>query len=569
VHKLLARQLNRAFGGVVPAGLDGFLRAIDDAYHSSDADRAGVERSLELMSQELSERNERLRRDIDAQRRIEEALRQREVEFLDLIQNIPQMIMVQRGSTYVFVNRSGLNTLGYESIDELAGVPVLDLIHPDDRQIVAGHMSSIDQSGTLEGRVEVRFLRRDGDNATVEITLVREMLFDGKPAVLLAGTDVTEQKKLRQRLLLADRLASVGTLAAGVAHEINNPLAYVLGNLNYVAERVERLTCLDDDEEDDELREAVTEAVQGANRVREIVQGMKIFSRADQDSTDEVDLASVLDSAISIANNEIRHRARLVKDYDNVPLILGNAGRLGQVFVNLLVNAAQAIADGAADLNEVRVGLKTVGGMVNITVRDTGEGMPPEVQRRIFDPFFTTKPIGVGSGLGLAICHGIIASHGGEIQVESQAGKGTTFTVRLPIRECTKATEPQAETPALSTPTARRVLVVDDDPLVGKSLRRTLGAHDVDLVTNGKQAIEHLEQRRYEVIISDLMMPEMTGMEFHQVVAARWPEHAASMVFLTGGAFSAAAIAFLERVPNRKLEKPFDANALRALVNGE
>jgi CheY-like chemotaxis protein len=257
-----------------------------------------------------------------------------------------------------------------------------------------------------------------------------------------------------------------------------------------------------------------------------------------------------------------------VKSYQAVPVIVGNAGRLGQVFVNLLVNAAQAITDGSADRNEVRVGLVNEGDRVKITVEDTGSGMPPEVQRRIFDPFFTTKPIGVGSGLGLAICHGIISGHGGEIQVESEEGKGTTFTVWLPVRLAEQLT---TETRVVLKPRPnlrRRILVVDDEPLVGKSLRRTLCEHEVEVVTSGKAALNRLaDGDPYDLIFCDLMMPEMTGMDLHAEIATRWPRLAERMVFLTGGAFSNAARAFLERVPNRKFEKPYDGAELRALAN--
>ncbi len=568
MHKLLTRQLKRAFGAEVPAGLDRLLQAVDDAYQSADADRASVERSLDLMSTELFQRNDQLRRDLEVQQRTEEALRQREAEFLDLIQNVPQVILVRQGDHFVFVNRSGLDVLGYRTADEIRPIPVLSLFHPDEREQAVRCMAHVEATGRYDGPVEMRFLRADGDVVTVEIALARTIAFLGQEAVLIAGQDVTERKKLQQRLLLADRMASVGTLAAGVAHEINNPLAYVLANLGFAAELMPSLIAGAAGRDADEFREALAEAVQGAKRVQEIVKGMKIFSRADQEKTTAIDLAAVVDSALGIAHNEIRHRARVVKEYGEVPLVLGNEGRLGQVFVNLLVNAAQAIPDGAASANEIRIAITAEGTRVKVTIRDTGSGMPPEVQRRIFDPFFTTKPIGVGSGLGLAICHGIIVGHGGEIGVESAPGQGTTFTVSLPGGAGVDVPSPlAAEAPSTQAP-RRRVLVIDDEALVGKSVRRTLRDHDVEVVTTGRQAIERFDRgQRYEVIVCDLMMPEMTGMDLHRAVTARWPDLATRIVFLTGGAFSTAASDFLQQVTNRMIEKPFEPGALRALVN--
>src|SRR4029079_12566875 len=183
----------------------------------------------------------------------------------------------------------------------------------------------------------------------------------------------------------------------------------------------------------DEAGEGLAEARQGAERVRNIVRDLRVFARGDEEQSGPVALRRVLDSSINIAWNEIRHRARLVKDYGDTPMVEANESRLGQVFLNLLLNAAHAISEGETERNEIRVSTRTDGrGHAIIEIRDTGGGIPPDIRDRIFDPFFTTKAAGEGTGLGLWICSGILSALGGEISVDSDVGRGSTFRVMLP-----------------------------------------------------------------------------------------------------------------------------------------
>jgi signal transduction histidine kinase len=247
-------------------------------------------------------------------------------------------------------------------------------------------------------------------------------------------TDVTERKRLQTRLAIADRMVSIGTLAAGVAHELNNPLAYVLGNIDFSLERLRAIGA--DEGVREALRECATalqEARAGGAKMREIVGHMRLFSRAEEDLRAPVQIGAALRAALALADHEIRHRARIVLELAPVPPVLANESRLSQVFLNLLINAAQAIPEGHVDRNEIRVTVRVEEpGRVQIAVRDTGSGIAPEHRARLFDPFFTTKPVGIGTGLGLSICHGIVTALGGEIDVESEVGKGSTFRMTLP-----------------------------------------------------------------------------------------------------------------------------------------
>ncbi|WP_239470466.1 sensor histidine kinase [Archangium violaceum] len=256
-----------------------------------------------------------------------------------------------------------------------------------------------------------------------------------------------ELEEANGQLLFADRLATVGQLAASVGHEINNPLAFILGNLGYVREELGRQGTPSSLEREEWL-EALAEAQEGAERVRLLVQDLKLLSRADDAGSEAVDLGAVLRSASKMAAHEIRLRARLVMQSEGVPRVHGNAARLCQVFLNLLLNAAHAITPGAVERNEIRlIARRGEGSRVLVEVSDTGCGIPPENLERIFRPFFTTKPAGVGSGLGLSVCHRIITAHGGDLSVESEPGRGTTFRVSLPVHS---AEQPSAPAPLVA-----------------------------------------------------------------------------------------------------------------------
>jgi CheY-like chemotaxis protein len=305
--------------------------------------------------------------------------------------------------------------------------------------------------------------------------------------------------------------------------------------------------------------------------MRDIVRDLRTFTRgADEDRRVHVDVRRVLDASINLAWNEIRHRARLVKEYGDIPPVMANEARLGQVFLNLLVNAAQALPEGGAEENVIRVVTFAVEGDVCVEVRDTGAGVAREHLGRIFDPFFTTKPVGVGTGLGLWICQGIVSSLGGQISAENTPGGGAVFRVLLPAATGPADEHSPIRRPSPPPPTAPRlrVLIVDDEVAIGRTLAIGL-ADDFEVATaeSGRQALELLgAEDRFDVVLCDLMMPEVSGMEVYERVAERWPRLATRFVFVTGGAFTERARAFVERVGAPVLEKPFELASLSALL---
>ncbi|HVY40695.1 MAG TPA: response regulator [Polyangia bacterium] len=394
-----------------------------------------------------------------------------------------------------------------------------------------------------------------------------------------------ERRTIREQLLISERMASMGTLAAGVAHEINNPLSVVAGNLHVIRKELEsmsrhlaagagsaatgggelvaRLTA-----STDSLRDAVRDAEEASERVRAIVRDLRVFSRPEDDRRAAVDIHRVLESALRMARNELRQRARVELSFGEVPAVDGNEGRLGQIFLNLIVNAAHAIPEGRSLDNTVSVATRLEGDMVVVEISDTGSGIAPEIMPRIFDAFFTTKPIGVGTGLGLAICHRLLTAMNGRVEVDTTPGVGSTFRVFLPRAHAGRTPEVAEPAPA-SVARGRRcsVLVIEDEPALGRVLGRLLAPNKVTAILRAREALARIRAgEEFNLVLCDLMMPEMTGMEFHSELARTDRAAADRIVFMTGGAVTADARAFLEAVPNVQLDKPLDIPRLRRLV---
>lgn len=250
------------------------------------------------------------------------------------------------------------------------------------------------------------------------------------------GESQEQLKAAQTKLLYTDRMAIVGQLAAGVGHEINTPLASVISHLGYVHKALGQVREIQSEEEWEDLRTVVAEARQSAERVKTIVKDLKSLAQADESSRGPVDLAAVVHTAVNMVSHQLRERARVVEDCATVPPVHGNPARLGQVFLNLILNAVQAIPKGNPEANEIRLVARVeTPGQVVVEVSDTGQGIPEEYLGRIFDPFFTTKAVGEGAGLGLSVCHSIITGLQGSIRVESQVGRGTTFHITLPVAE--------------------------------------------------------------------------------------------------------------------------------------
>jgi len=413
----------------------------------------------------------------------------------------------------------------------------------------------------------------DVDDSAAPIVDVQGQTLGG----VVVFRDISGRKRMEERLAVAERMASIGTMAAGMAHEINNPLAAVLGNVGFVLESLKRLQEQNNGRDPvlssqlDECLQSLQDADVAGERIIKTIADLKRLSRLDRVDTECLDLPDVLDAAVKVSEHQLRHHARLERCYGTTPFVSAAESQLVQVFTNLLVNAAQAIGDGRAASNRITVStFSDENGWAVVQIEDTGPGIPKADLKRIFDPFFSSKPMGIGMGLGLSICHNIIASLRGEIVVDSTVGVGTTFRVTLPPAPMPETANAEPSTAAQGVepdPSVARILVIDDEPVIRRLVARVLHPHDVVIESGGRTALDRLDQgERFDLILCDLMMPEMTGADVYREIQEKYPEMQSRVIFLTGGAFSPSIVEFLESVSNVTLSKPFTIQELRSIV---
>lgn len=503
--------------------------------------------------------------DITEQRRIESELRESESRHRSLLEGLPDYVgVIDSDRRITYVNRTGPSF----TLEQVVGSNVYATIAPAFRDRAREAIDTAFRTGEVtEYATEVPEAQRHYSCRCAPVVI------DGETAaVIVIATDVSDRVRAEKRLRLADRMTSMGSLVAGLAHELQNPLTYVIGNLSYALGNLDALQHSTDRATWLKHRANLQESLDGARRAAGIISDLSTFARGDDETeTKEVDLRPVLQSCIRMASNEIRHRARLVVGLDGVPPVSGNASRLGQVFLNLIMNASQAIPDGAASDHVIEVIGKMRGSdTVAVEVRDTGHGIPDDIMERLFDPFFTTKSVGEGTGLGLSICNEIVTSLGGRIEVESAVGRGSVFRVLLPrfVGQRDPAA-PAAASPGDGKSRRRRILIIDDDDGVRRSLELLLEHHEVVGVSSGREALQLLEtDSGFTRILCDLMMPNMSGIDVFHELARRPGRLHERIVFITGGAFSPRARSFLRSIDNLCLAKPFNLDELETAVRG-
>jgi signal transduction histidine kinase len=400
-----------------------------------------------------------------------------------------------------------------------------------------------------------------------------------------------------RQLFQADRLAAIGQLAAGLAHEINNPACYVMANLSVQTQllgrfraalgELEGLARSGQDRADacslaallerhrlresvEQLEETLRENHQGLDRIRSVARDLHTFSRLEAGEIELVDLVEVIRSAVNMVGHEIRHRGILELDLEALPSLPAHRAKLGQVMTNLLVNAAQAIPEGTANQHRIRVSARLRTDRIVLQVTDTGTGIEADQLEHIFEPFVAAQARGDGTGLGLALCRDIVRQHAGEIRATSQPGRGSCFEVELPIANGLQVQAwpaPHPEAPASSAGRGR-VLIVDDDAKVLKTFHRVLSpSHDVSIAEGGQAGVDLLiRDRGFDLILCDLMMPNFDGPMFHQAVAELDQALADRIVYMSGGAFTLRVEDFVRRIANPSIPKPIDFGRLHDLV---
>jgi two-component system cell cycle sensor histidine kinase/response regulator CckA len=460
---------------------------------------------------------------------------------------------------------------------------LVELLNENTREPVADPLLAALESGRVEKLPHNTALSAAGRELPVAYTVAAVSDGQGKVAGAVAVIkDLTEQRQAQQQVAVSDRLASLGVVAAGIAHEINNPLTYVVGNIEFLREELgglrRELKTSPSAPDLEQVWQSLTsldalaqDVQQGAKHVARIVADLNVFaSRGTGRKTCNV--MDRMEWALRVANSALARHARVTRVFGDVPLAGVDEGRLSQVFLNLLLNAADAMRETDRATNELTVTIELEEASdgprcILVSVADTGTGMPADVLKRIFDPFFTTKPLGAGTGLGLAVCRGLVADMGGTIGATSTPGKGSRFVVRLPVA----LAEDQQKLPQLHG-VRGRVLVIDDDVGVLAVLDRMLRAnHDVVTARGADLALEFIrsEGPPFDVIICDLLMPDMNGAAFYRELARTSPELAARVVFLSGGAQAELGAELLSGIPNPLLQKPVATGELLLAIEAQ
>lgn len=486
---------------------------------------------------------------------------------LRVLDHVEGGIAVCHADAFLYANEPLLRMLGYASLEGLATHKVSAIVG------ATSYDAWVEATESGEPHTE-SWRRADGAVSRVAASVSAMNIGDVAVRVVLLR-DASAASLAQAQLQQTERLAAIGTLAAGVAHQLNNPLAYVLANINYLAEEIPQFLrnaapSLDGPQTArlSDLLSAMSDAREGAERVARIVRDLRTFSRMEDERRELLDVRTLLDSACGLIESELRNRGLLVKTFDLVAPVEANPSRLAQAFLNLLLNAAQAIPEGDPTHNEVGVRTYTDDdGMVVVEVRDSGVGMSQAVQARIFDPFYTLKPVGVGTGLGLTTALAIIHHMKGSLSVESEEGHGATFRVKLPaaIRSARRVT---ISSGAPEEVTRQRVLIVDDEVTLLSSLRRALARDvDIEVASSATEALAALERdNHFDVVLCDIMMPEVNGIELYERVSIKHPELHDRFVFMTGGALSAGMLQFLDSTDLPRLDKPFDVRELRRIL---
>jgi two-component system, NtrC family, sensor kinase len=532
-------------------------------------------------------------RDITVARRAEAGLRETRDRLVELLENLPEgFLSVDAYWRYTYINRNALLLTGkpreklfgrdmWSTSPELLGT----IAEREYRRVMAERVSTVFELEFTPGRwFEVHaypsgsgiaiFFRDSTEKKKAEQQ--RDELLEREHSGRLEAEELARQRArellaAREKLVQSEKLAVAGQLAAGVGHEINNPLSFVMGNIHFALEQISSLPQVEVRKALEETAEALAEAREGAERIRGIVRDLKTFARADDSQLRPVDVHAALEFSLSMAMNHVRYRAKVVKCYGtSVPPVWANEAKLGQVFLNLIINAAQAIPEG--DPAQHRIILTTYASdhHVVVEVTDTGKGMTPEVLSRAFEPFFTTKPQGEGTGLGLSICHGIIKALRGELTAASRPGKGSTFRVVLPLLGAEDKVHVPSLASVLDAPPVqgKRVLIIDDEPGIASVMRRIIGrGNEVVAVSSGREALALLARDAdFDRIFCDLMMTDLTGMDVHGELARTNPECLPRLVFMTGGGFTTRARTFLQNFSHPRIDKPFEPELIRRLV---
>jgi len=500
---------------------------------------------------------------------MERTIKQREKWLSTSLQAVGDaVIAVNKAGEITFMNATAESVTGYaqQEVEGKKLIDVMPLINEQTRELVQSPVIRIlKEKKTLNFPSQTSLVTQQSKVPIENAAGITDDDGDLSGAVIVFKSEEKDRERISEQMAMADRLTSLGTLVSGIAHEINNPLGVIVANATFVAEELEKNKNIDQTSMREAI-ESIRDIQLASERVRKIVSDLKFFSQPQTEISKPIRVHELLEWVLRLTNNQIKHCAQLKKNFSASAMIKGSEHRLGQVLINLIVNATQAMTSTDYESNVIEVTTYNDDSNVVIEIRDTGCGMSDETMKRIFDPFFTTKPAGTGTGLGLSISRGIVHSMNGTIDVESCPGKGSTFIVHLPKfdgQHIDSGTDS-----SLSKAKRSKVLVVDDEPLLLKLIYRTLSEdHDVVVKESSLEALQYIRDNPdFDIILCDLMMPEMNGVELFDRVTDYFPELSKRFAFMTGGTFTVSTSDFVENLANNKLDKPFTPSDLKGFV---
>lgn len=516
--------------------------------------------TLGYVLREYIQTSESLAAEIEERKKVEESLRKAEADWRESFNSLEEvMLIIDRDYHIEKINRSGLELFG-KNRQEVIGRKCYQVIHgteepseycPFKQTLKNGKISSVERYDHLYGKyfsiTSSPILDEEGEVIKC-VYLMRDITKEVRAK--------EKEKELERELNLTSRLASIGEVAAGIAHEINNPLTGVIG----FAQMLSQMDIPKD------IKEAVEVINDGASRTAGIVEKLLTFARRNKPGKEYVDINSIVSSTVDIRTYEMRTNnievtTELAPD---LPLTMANVGQLQQVFLNIIINAEQAMIE-SHEGGKLSIKTEQLNNSIRVSISDDGPGIPKENVDKIFDPFFTTKGEDGGTGLGLSISYGIIKEHGGKIHARSVPGKGATFIIDLPV--VSEAKQVETARPAEKTTkkvNGAKIMVVDDEPNICRVLDRLLSreGHQVETVSDAQKALKRLNKTRYDLILLDIKMPGMSGIEFYNNMKEIDPSLQEKVVCITGDVISPKNKAFLEKARIPCVAKPFSVDEL-------
>jgi PAS domain S-box-containing protein len=532
-------------------------------------ERKNMEKQLQEKNEELDAQNEELKAINEELQATEEELQHSQERLERMFESATDGIVVTTlDGTVLKVNERAAQMIGYTSEDELLGKSCFDCVAPGDHQKMAKNMQKVIKEGLIK-RQEYTLRKADGTEFPAELStnIIKDASGNAIGLITIAR-DITERRQaeeredqLQQELNLASRLASIGQLAAGVAHEINNPLTGVIGFSHLMLSR----------DIPDDMKQDLQVIHSEAQRVAKIVENLLVFAHQRKTGREYVNINDIITRVLELRAYEMKvNNIEVEKQLDpELPLTVADAGQFQQVFLNIVLNAEYFMTK-ANNKGQLVVKTEKTNGNIRISFTDDGTGIIPENLDKIFNPFFTTKEVGKGTGLGLSICHGIITQHQGRIYAQSQPGKGATFVIELPIvAEPVQAGKAKVTKKEPQKPRMAKILVVDDEKAILTFLSRLLTewGHSVETINNADTALEKLRAERYSLVLLDIKLPGMSGIELYHHIEEIAPALARRVMFITGDIMEGATRSFLEKTGAPYITKPLDIEVLKKTIN--